>query len=165
MTERNIYLEVAAAPRKTLFPDGYNMHEGIPIQPFDPSVENIVLSSDFEGISVDVEDYDDDDDDDEDAYEDGGYPVTTAELASLLDIETSAINVNKPYKPRKLKTDQYHKMMRDAKKRKPHDSLKEANHERTRDRWEAKNKDKIAKRRVVVRDARTRLGLRERPKN
>ena len=36
------------------------------------------------------------------------------------------IDVNRPYKPRKLKQDQYHKMMREAHERKPQDTAKEA---------------------------------------
>lgn len=80
--------------------------------------------------------------------------------ASMFQHEVFAdINVNKPYKPRKLKQDTYHHMMREARKHKPHNSTKEAQAKRKREKWITKNKQKLHRRADFVREQRKHMGL------
>jgi len=87
---------------------------------------------------------------------------TLAEKRLLLEaaclLAADAINVNKPYK-RKLKTDPYHKALRDARKKRPHDSTREAREKRTRDKWEHKHAPELKRRAKVVRDRRKQMNL------
>ena len=69
------------------------------------------------------------------------------------------MNVNKPYKPRKLKTDQYHALLREARKHRPKNGTKEAQQKRTRETWERKNAPALKQRDAVVRKQRKALGL------
>lgn len=69
------------------------------------------------------------------------------------------IDVNRPYKPRKLKQDQYHKMMREAHERKPQDTAKEAKEHRVRESWERKNAPDLKKRSKFVRQQKKMLDL------
>lgn len=71
----------------------------------------------------------------------------------------SGVNPTGPYKPRKLKMDQYHVMLRKAREHKPHNSLKDAQHERTREKWEKRNKQNLERRREFVKEKRKSMGL------
>lgn len=71
----------------------------------------------------------------------------------------AAINVHKPYKPRRLLTDTYHTLLRRARKTKPRNSLKEARQKRTREKWEQRNKMSLRRRAQIVREKRKALGL------
>lgn len=71
----------------------------------------------------------------------------------------AAVKVYKPYRPRRLKTDMYHTMLRKAQKVKPKNSLKRAQQQRTRKKWETRNKLQLRKRAQIVRDKRKALGL------
>lgn len=76
-----------------------------------------------------------------------------------LEREESRIDINKPYKPRKLKTDQYHRMMREAEKHKPSNTSKEMEHKRTRQHWEQENKVGLKKRADFVRKQKKLMNL------
>jgi len=80
-------------------------------------------------------------------------------LETLAYVVADALKVNKPYKPRKLKTDPYHKMLREARKKRPHDSTREAKQHRTREKWEHKHAGELKRRAKVVRDKRKQLNL------
>lgn len=69
------------------------------------------------------------------------------------------VNPNKPYKPRKLKTDQEHRLLREARKHKRVDPGKRAKQKRTRDKWEQRNAPALKLRQKVVREKRKALGL------
>ena len=71
--------------------------------------------------------------------------------------ETSAIDVNKPYKPRKLKTDQYHNDQRETYKNTPHEVKEKQS--KTRKKWTQKNKEALRKRSEVVREQKKNQGL------
>lgn len=71
----------------------------------------------------------------------------------------AAVNVTKPYKPRVLKTDAYHRMMRDARKKKLPNAQRDAKAKRTRDKWEQKNKVSLKRRSEFVRKQRKMRGL------
>lgn len=73
--------------------------------------------------------------------------------------EEARIDVDKPYKPRKLKTDNYHKMMRQAYGNKPQNTTKEQEHKRTRKKWEQHNKSDLEKRATFVRKQKKLLNL------
>jgi hypothetical protein len=79
-----------------------------------------------------------------------------------LEREEARINVTKPYKPRKLKQDQYHRMVRDAQKYKPDDSAKDAKNKRVRDKWVQKNKPDLERRAEFVRKQKKLLTSRSR---
>lgn len=85
--------------------------------------------------------------------------IESQELALEETRVESGIDVNRPYKPRKLKQDQYHKMLRDARDRKPQDTAKEAKEHRTRESWERKNAPDLKKRSKFVRQQKKMLGL------
>lgn len=73
--------------------------------------------------------------------------------------EEARIDVDKPYKPRKLKPDNYHKMMRQAYEHKPHNTTKEQEHKRTRKKWVQHNKNDLEKRALFVRKQKKLLNL------
>jgi hypothetical protein len=73
--------------------------------------------------------------------------------------EDAAVNPTGPYKPRKIKNDPYHRALRDAHKKKPPNAVKDAQHKRTRDKWEHKNKIALDKRQDFVHDKRKHMGL------
>lgn len=74
-------------------------------------------------------------------------------------LSISAVQVYKPYKPRRLKTDTYHTMLRKAQRVKPKNSLKQAQQKRTRKKWETRNRLQLRKRAQIVREKRKALGL------
>lgn len=71
----------------------------------------------------------------------------------------AAIQVYKPYKPRRLKQDNYHSLMRKARKTRPKNALRDAKSKRTRQRWEKKNRLQLRRRAEIVREKRKGLGL------
>lgn len=85
--------------------------------------------------------------------------LTTAKLIEAASVVFAAVNPTKPYKPRKLKTDPYHTMMRRANKLKRTPAAKKAAAKRSRKLWEQRNKQALKKRTVFVRKARKTLGL------
>lgn len=68
-----------------------------------------------------------------------------------MTIVIAAINVFKPYKPRKLKNDSYHRLMREARKKRPKNGMLEAQRKRVRDKWVKRNKPALLKRAQFVR--------------
>jgi hypothetical protein len=70
---------------------------------------------------------------------------------------TSRINVTKPYKPRKLKNDPYHTLMRRAQKLKRPNPAAKAKSERTRKLWVQRNKQALKRRSEFVRKAKKSL--------
>ena len=75
----------------------------------------------------------------------------------------AAVNPTKPYKPRKLKTDPYHTMMRRANQMKVTPAAKKAAAARSRKLWAQRNKQALKKRSAFVRKARKTLGLDKKP--
>lgn len=69
------------------------------------------------------------------------------------------INISKPYKPRKLKTDQYHRMLRQARQHKPKNSQQEAKRQRSREKWLRRNATQLKRRAQIVRERRRAMGL------
>jgi hypothetical protein len=70
---------------------------------------------------------------------------------------TSRINVTKPYKPRKLKNDPYHTLMRRARKLKRPNPAAKAKSERARKLWVQRNKQALKRRAEFVRKAKKSL--------
>jgi hypothetical protein len=71
----------------------------------------------------------------------------------------AGINVTKPYKPRRLKTDPYNTALRRIRKlKRPNPSSKQKS-KRTRDLWLRKNKQALKRRHQFVRKARQNMGL------
>jgi hypothetical protein len=75
-----------------------------------------------------------------------------------LQREEARIDIDKPYRPRKLKTDQSHKLAREAYKLRPQDSARDAREKRTRDKWERDNKPDLKKRAEFVRKQKKMYG-------
>lgn len=78
-------------------------------------------------------------------------------LANVL--EEARIKVNKPYKPRKLKTDQVHRLQRQIYKLKKRDPTLKVKRERYRQKYERKNKRALELRRDFVQKQRKIRGL------
>lgn len=89
------------------------------------------------------------------------FDIIQASFRIMVDTlkERAAVNVHKPYKPRKLKMDTYHRLMREARKKKPKNSLNDAKHKRAREAYLRKNGRLLKQRRQVVRERRKQMGL------
>lgn len=85
--------------------------------------------------------------------------ISSAIDSQELEREESRINVNKPYKPRRLKQDQYHKLMRQANEHRPPNGIKKNEHKRTREKWERENKVDLKRRGEFVRKQKKLLDL------
>lgn len=73
--------------------------------------------------------------------------------------QTAAINVTKPYHPRRLLQDPYHRAIRNAKKYRHINPAKKQEQKRTRDKWVRKNKRQLELRREFVAKQRKSMGL------
>ena len=90
------------------------------------------------------------------------HPDSTLTPASFIQQASAifaAVNPTKPYKPRKLKTDPYHTMMRKANKLKRPSAAKKAASARSRKQWLLRNKQALQKRSAFIRKARKNLGM------
>lgn len=68
-----------------------------------------------------------------------------------LTILKASINITKPPKKRKLLNDSYHRMLREANKRRPKNSMKHSQRMKTRKKWMQKNRQSLLKRAQFVR--------------
>lgn len=83
----------------------------------------------------------------------------TLTIRQLAERIVAQIDVNGPYKPRKLKTDDAHRLTREARHKAKESPAKRAERKRARHAWELKNKDALRRRADVVRKHREQLGL------